>query len=81
MRYYNAKSMGNTKKKLRKFEKLKTYLLCNGLILFGTMASADFLVYRNTESSPRPPLVRQMSFHLTPQNLHDYPFGNRRALQ
>ena len=26
------------------------------------MASADFLVYRNTESNPRPPLVRACSF-------------------
>jgi len=27
-----------------------------------TMTSADFLVYRNSESNPRPPLVRVFSF-------------------
>ncbi len=40
-----------------------------------TMASADFLVYRNTESNPRPPPVSTLSFCQFLPDLHDKHFG------
>jgi len=36
------------------------------------MASADFLVYRNTEPNPRPPQVIAYSFLRFLQDLHNY---------
>jgi len=38
-----------------------------------TMTSADFLAYRNTESSPRPPLVIAFPFRLFLLHLHIWP--------
>jgi len=41
---------------------LRPLPICWQLVSPVTMASADFLVYRNTESSPRPTLVIALSF-------------------
>ncbi len=40
-----------------------------------TMASADFLVYRNTESNPRPPPVNALSYGQSLPDLHDKHYG------
>jgi len=49
--------------------------ICDGSFPEPTMASADFLVYRNTESNPRSPPVSTLSFCQSLPDLHDKRYG------